>query len=169
MPKKPEEEIQLKLAQLEASIGDTASQPPAAPVKKTDVAVVRTQKEEAEKSDFQLIVGFCLMALGMLLFFNHVHIGSSFMGMFGLGGTGTALIIIPLMIGIGMLFFDYKNRLAWGVTAACLAVLIFSVLSSLVITFPGMTLLSLVIMLVPFSLGGAFVAKGLKAREAGKR
>lgn len=168
MPK-PDEEIKIKLAQLEASIEETNAQTPAAPVKKTDVEVLKAKKEEVANADMQLIIGFGLVALGVLLFFNHIRIGSSFMGMFGHGGMGTALVLIPLMIGVGMLFFDYKNRLAWVLTAGSLALIIFSVISSLVITFPHMSMLALVIMLVPFALGGAFVAKGLRGRESAKK
>jgi hypothetical protein len=117
-----------------------------------------------------LTVGWCLVVLGVLLFLNHVQVGSSFMGsMFGMGRSGTALILVPLMVGLGMLFFDYKNRAAWIITAGCCALLIFSVLASLVITFAHISMLGLVIMLVPFSLGGAFIMKGLTARETTKK
>jgi uncharacterized protein len=162
---KHEEEIQLKLAQLEQSIGESA-QPPAAPPGQTKIIVTPANKDDFTKADMHLILGFCLVGLGLMLFFNHVQVGSSFMGMFGMGNHGTALVLIPLMVGLGMLFFDYKNRLAWIITAACCALLIFSVLASLVITFAHISMLGLVIMLLPFSLGAAFIMKGLTARNA---
>jgi hypothetical protein len=160
MGKKPEEEIQLKLAQLEAAIVEPA-QPPAV---RPPGSAVSGKKDASAQSDMHLTVGFCLVALGLLLFFNHVQVGSSFMGSFG-KGHGSALILIPLMIGLGMLFFDYKNRIAWIITAGCCALLIFTVLASLVITFAHISMLGLIIMLVPFSLGAAFIMKGLNARS----
>jgi hypothetical protein len=162
---KPEEEIQIKLAQLEQSIGES-TQPPASPPSKTTIVAPADTNGEAAKADMYLTVGWCLVVLGVLLFLNHVQVGSSFMGsMFGMGRSGTALILVPLMVGLGMLFFDYKNRVAWIITAACCALLIFSVLASLVITFAHISMLGLVIMLVPFSLGAAFIMKGLTARK----
>ena len=163
---KPDDEIKEKLAELEADL-EVAPQVPAARGKTS--AVTTSSKPSAEEdiaSDLNLCVGFGLLLLGCFLVLNHVQVGSGFMAWFGFHAAGFGLTIIPLMLGIGILLYDYKNRLGWIVTIASLALIFFAVLSQLVMTFPSISLLGLVIMFLPFAAGGALIARGFKIRRS---
>jgi hypothetical protein len=86
--------------------------------------------------------------------------------MLGMGGGGFGLLLIPLIFGIGWLIYDVKSRWAWLVTAAVTGVIIFSVLNSLVLNFPQISLLGLVMLLLPFAAGGALLLKGVGGPKA---
>lgn len=112
------------------------------------------------QQDLYYFSGLGLIITGILMFFNHVHVGTGFFQMLGLGGGGFGLLLIPLMVCLGWLMYDYKNKIAWIATAIMCGVVIFSILSSLVMTFPGMTLLGMIMLLLPFAAGGALLLKG---------
>ena len=94
------------------------------------------------------------------MFFNHVHVGTGFLQALGWGGGGFGLILIPLIFGLGWLMYDSKNKVAWLLNSVVCGVIIFSVLSSLIMTFPTTTLLGVIILLLPFAAGGALLLKG---------
>lgn len=165
----PEDEIKDKLSELEASL-ESASGPPAVTVKPAALASARGSSGAADdlSSDLHLCLGFGLVLLGCFLVMNHVQVGTGFMAFFGFHQAGFGLAIIPLMLGIGLLFFDYKSRLGWILTVASLALILFAVLSQLFMTFPPMSLLGLVLMFLPFAAGGALIAKGFQTRRGAK-
>jgi hypothetical protein len=111
-------------------------------------------------SDLCYFGGLALILTGLLMFFNHVHVGTGFLAFLGMNGGGFALLLIPLMIGIGWMFYDSKNKIAWLLTAASCGVIVFAVLSSLIMNFPSISLLGLLMMLLPFAGGGALLLKG---------
>ncbi len=161
-----EEEIKDKLAELELTLKEESEQQQQiiVPPKSTEVAVT----EDQVKSDLYMVAGFALMLTGIFMVAHHVQIGTGMMSWFGFGGRGFGLILIPLLVGIGFLLYDYKNRVGWVITAASIAVVIFAVLSQLVMWFPHISLFGLVLMLLPFAAGGACIAKGAKARPPKK-
>src|SRR5947209_9660766 len=79
-------------------------------------------------------VGLILTVLGGYLILNQVQVTSSYT-FFGLwGGNRTAgfgLTMLPLLIGIGVLFFDGKSKLGWILSIAGLLTILAAVLMSL--------------------------------------
>lgn len=162
----PEEEIERKLIELEASLKEDPQQQLSVPAKSSQPSV----NDDVVKSDLYITMGSCLLLLGVLLFFNHVRLGTSFFtNLFGMGQAGFGLILIPLMIGAGILLYDYKKRIGWIITAASCALIFFSVLSRLVMTFPSMSLLGMIMMLLPLAGGAALLVKGIKQRPSGAK
>lgn len=160
---KKDEEIQKKLAELETAVLKEAPQP-LTTTSRSSTSLTTTsssQNQPSVKSDLCYFGGLGLIIVGVLMLFQHVRVGTSFFQMLGMGGHGFGLIIIPLLFGIGWMIYDSKSRFAWLITAASCALIFFSVLMSLVMTFPQMTLLSLVMMLLPFAFGGALLLKGM--------
>lgn len=100
------------------------------------------------------------------MFFNHVRVGSGLLGMLGMGGGGFGLLLIPLMVGISWIIYDHKNRWAWLLSAAVTSVIIFSVLNSLVLSFPTISLLGVIMLLLPFAAGGALLLKSVGGPKA---
>lgn len=79
----------------------------------------------------------------------------------GFGGQGFGLLLIPMLIGIGWIMYDAKSRIAWMLLSLTCVVIFFTILSGLIMTFPTTSLLGLIIMLLPFALGGMLLLKGL--------
>ena len=163
---KHDDEIKEKLAKLEASLEEAPQLPAAAKQKSSALTTAgKPSAEEEIASDLQLCIGFGLLLLGCFLVMNHVQVGTGFMSFFGFHAMGFGLTIIPLLLGIGILFYDYKNRFGWIITIASLALIFFAVLSQIVMTFPTMSLLGMVIMFLPFAAGGALIARGFQKRR----
>lgn len=158
---RPEDEIQRKLEEIEAKIVEEP-QPVSRVSGKTELKV----DESGLSADLQLLVGLGLLLTGVFLVFNHVTVGTSFLALLGLGHQGFGLTIIPLLVGLGLIFYNHKMRAGWVITAASCALIFFAVLSQLVMSFPPTSLLGLVIMFLPLALGTALVLKGITTRRS---
>ena len=118
------------------------------------------------KSDFQLFSGIVLLLIGLLMLFQHVRVGTGALAFLGLGSGGFGFVLLPLLVGIGWIFYNPKNKIAWFVTAFALVLIFFSILSSLIMYFPTMSLMSTLIMLLPLSFGVVMILKGLGGPKA---
>jgi len=83
-------------------------------------------------------LGMVLVALGLYLFFDSVHVTAGNQGFLsgymsrGIGGLGTAsmgLIFVPFLLGVTALFFDSSKSWAWGITVIGLAIIVIEILS----------------------------------------
>lgn len=152
------QEIERKLIELQSAV---ESEP------KNSISVNKPSTEvTAElstdiKSDLCFFGGLVSIALGLLMLFQHVRVGTGFMAALGFGGQGFGLLMIPLLIGIGWIMYDAKSRAGWAITSITCLVICFTVLSGLIMTFPTTSLLGLIFMLLPFALGGMLLFKGL--------
>lgn len=153
------EQIERKLIELETSV---ESEPlhTLSPNKPSSDVDATTSAEI--KSDLYLFSGLISIALGVLLLFQHVRISTGFFAGLGMGGGGGfGLLMIPLLVGIGWIMYDAKSKTGWAILAIACAVIFFSILSGLIMTFPSTTLLGLILMLLPFALGGTLLLKGV--------
>ncbi|HEY9713240.1 MAG TPA: hypothetical protein V6C72_07205, partial [Chroococcales cyanobacterium] len=123
----------------------------------TDLTVPKKNlpAETSIRSDLCYFGGIGLLITGLFMLFNHVHVGTPMLSMFGLGGQGAGLMLIPLLAGIGWLIYDSKNKYAWLLSAAACGLIFFSILSGMTMTFPSTSLLGTLLMLAPFAVGGA--------------
>jgi hypothetical protein len=172
---KKDEEIQKKLEELETTIlretPTTKPNMPAIPDRTTGLSTgshAVSTKEEATtvKSDLCYFGGIGLIMLGLFMMFQHIRVGTGFFNMLGMGGGGFGLLLIPLMIGLGWLFYDSKNKIAWLLTAGSCALIVLSVIASLVMVFPMLSLTQMIIMLLPFAIGGGLLLKGIGGPKA---
>lgn len=175
MKNKKEEEIERKLKELEAAIvketppvlkesAQLSNIPKSSELqsqKNEPVSATTESTSTSAGSDICYFSGLCLIFLGLAMMFQHVRIGTGFMNMLGLGGHGIGILAIALMIGIGWLFYDSKSKIAWFITIGGCVAIVLGVLSSLVMNFPSLSLLSLIMMLLPFAAGGALLLKGM--------
>lgn len=168
---KQEDEIQRKLIELEASIEEEQPKLLTAKESSTSAANQQTQtspaeSEEVMRADLHLLGGLALIVTGLLMLFTHIRVGTGMMTLFGLGTQGMGFLLLPLFIGIGMLFYNHKSRWAQIVTAGGCALVLFVVLSQLVISFPSVSLLGLIFMVIPLTAGCAYTAKGMNMHKA---
>ncbi len=57
------------------------------------------------------------------MMFQHVTVGTGVMGLLGFGSGGFGLLLVPLMFGIGWMFYDSKARAGWAITAGSVAMI----------------------------------------------
>lgn len=164
---KKDEEIQRKLLELEATVLKETPQASLPSTKSAGSGLTLNSINESSQihttvqQDLCYFLGLGLIFTGILMFFNQVRVGTGMLNLLGLGGGGFGLLLIPLVVGIGWLMYDSKNRWAWVITAGTCGTIVFSVLNSLVMSLPQISLLGMIMLLLPFAAGGALLLKGL--------
>jgi hypothetical protein len=107
----------------------------------------------------QFILGLLMMCGGFYLLLSGIVVSSNF-GMstrlFGFGsgfGVTGGMILIPLVIGIGMVFYNAKNYIGWFLLLGSFAALIMGVISSVSMNLRTMSAFDLITILV-LAIGG---------------
>jgi len=108
----------------------------------------------------QFLLGLLMAVGGPYLLTNQVSVSSGFWGWFGPHTFG--LTLLPLVFGIGLLFFDGANRAGWLLTAAGAAMILLGILMNLRIYFEPTSLFNTLTMLVLLAGGLGLVARSLK-------
>ncbi|MBF0231641.1 MAG: hypothetical protein HQK62_06530 [Desulfamplus sp.] len=110
----------------------------------------------------RFLLGFIMMCTGFYMLLNAISIRSGFhfglgiyrMAFMGLGLNITSgMILIPFIFGIGMIFYNAKNLIGWGLAIGSLGSLIFGVISTLSIGFRSMSAFDLIVIII-LSFGG---------------
>jgi hypothetical protein len=112
------------------------------------------------------MLGLALSAVGGYLVLNQVQVSSSFgfFGMWGIGRpAGFGLTLLPLLIGIGVLFFDGGSKLGWFLSGGGLLTILASVLMSLSIHWAQTSLFNTILMFGMLAGGFGLVARSLRA------
>src|SRR5207245_43838 len=111
-------------------------------------------------------LGLALAALGGYLVLNQVQVSSSF-NFFGLWGwnrpAGFGLTMLPLLIGIGVLFFDGKSKIGWILSAGGLLTILAAVLMSLSSSWTPTSLFNTLLMFGMLARGLGLIARSLRA------
>lgn len=162
-----DDEIQRKLNELEASLDYSTNQEEANTVLKVPADSQMTTTSGIA-SELNIFIGLGLLLTSVLMIFHHVKVGSGWLSWLGFGGQGFGFVIIPLLIGLGVIFYNAKSKAGWIITAASCALIFFAVLSQLVMIFPTTSLLGLIIMFLPLALGVAMLMKGLSGQKTDK-
>ena len=106
------------------------------------------------------LIGLGMTIAGGFLFVNHVRVGYSFWHFFGRSTQG--LILIPLIAGIGFLFFNSKSIIGWILTGAGTLMIFLAVIVPLRLYFPQTSLFNLIVMLVLLVGGIGLVLRSLR-------
>ena len=108
----------------------------------------------------QFFLGLLMAVGGAYLLTSQVSVSSGFWGWFGPQTFG--LTLLPLVFGIGLLFFDGRSRAGWLLTAAGAVIIFLGILMNLRIYFEPTSLFNTLIMLVLLAGGLGLVARSLK-------
>lgn len=112
-------------------------------------------------------IGLFLIGLGMAvaggwLLTNQVTVTSGF---WQWGGYNTfGLSLIPLIVGIGFLFFNGRSIVGWLLTFCGAIIIVAGIITNLEIYFRPTSLFNTVMMLILLAGGIGLVARSLKAR-----
>jgi hypothetical protein len=107
------------------------------------------------------LFGLALAVAGGYLIMSHTQIGSGYWSWWGTNTFG--LTLVPLIIGIGLLFFDGKSIAGWVLAGAGAIIIFVGIIVNLQISFPQTSLFNVIVMLTLFAGGLGLIARSLKS------
>lgn len=138
-------------------------------------AVTAEKREESESSAFKkkfqgpggtpgglgmFIFGLALSIAGGYLIMNQVLVTSGYWHWWGTNTFG--LTLIPLVIGLGLLFFDGRSIAGWVLAGGGAVIIFVGILANLEIYFRQTTLFNVILMLAMFAAGLGLMARAIK-------
>jgi len=109
----------------------------------------------------QFFVGLALVAIGAYLLLDRVTVHTSFWR-FGGGGSAFGVTLIPMLIGVAMLFFNGRSVLGWVLAIAGFGAILIGVVSNMDIYFQQTSLLTTLIMLGLIAAGLGLIVRSLR-------
>ncbi len=110
------------------------------------------------------LVGLVMAAAGGYLLLNQVEVTTSFWHFWGANSFG--LTLLPLLVGVGILFFNGRSIVGWILVVVGLAIIVAGILMNMDIYFRPTSLYNTLVMLVLLAGGIGLVARSLRARGA---
>ena len=108
------------------------------------------------------LLGFAMACVGGYLLANQVTVVGSYWSFYGANTFGITLL--PMLIGIGLLFWNGRSIAGWLLTAAGALFILAGVIANLHIFFRPATLFDTIVMLVLLVGGLGLIARALHAR-----
>lgn len=109
------------------------------------------------------LAGAAMVIAGGYLLLTRVSVVSGGWHFYGYDAFGLSLI--PLLAGIGMLFYNGRSIPGWLLTAAGVVIILAGIIANLQIYFRPTTLFDTLMMLGLMAAGLGFVAKSLRAYD----
>ncbi|MCU0434959.1 MAG: hypothetical protein MUC87_15995 [Bacteroidia bacterium] len=118
----------------------------------------------------QFFLGLAMFIAGGYLLLNSIIVTNDFSFGYGLFRVGSfsvtsGMILIPFMIGVGMIFYNSKNILAWILAAGSLVCMVVGVIVSTRFVFRHMTAFELIMILILLVGGAGLFLRSLRARK----
>ena len=107
------------------------------------------------------LFGLALSIAGGYLIMNQVQVTSGYWQWLGTNTFG--LTLIPLVIGLGLLFFDGRSIAGWALTLGGAIIIFVGILANLEIYFRQTTLFNVILMLTLFAAGLGLMARAVKS------
>lgn len=109
----------------------------------------------------EFLLGLGMAVLGGYLLTNQVTVTSGYWHLWGYNAFGMTLL--PLLFGIGILFFNGRSALGWGLTVIGILIILVGVIINLDIYFRPTSLFNTILMLTLLAGGIGLVARSLKS------
>jgi uncharacterized protein len=106
--------------------------------------------------------GTAMVVAGGYLLLQQVTVTSGFWQLWGYNAFGLSLL--PLLIGIGVLFFDGRSAIGWVLTAVGSLIILLGIVMHLQIFFRPTSLFNTLVILGLLAGGIGLVVRSLKAR-----
>lgn len=106
--------------------------------------------------------GLAMIAAGVYLVFSHVAVHTSFWRFLGTPGQSFGLTLLPLLVGIGALFFNGSSRIGWVLLVGGVLLILAGVLMNLDVYFQPTSLWNTILMFGLIGGGVGLFAKGLR-------
>ncbi|MCX7709905.1 MAG: hypothetical protein N2484_08630 [Clostridia bacterium] len=119
------------------------------------------------KSLVSFLVGIIFLSMGIFLIFQNTIVTMNFSIASLLGfDLPFGLVMLPLLIGIGMLFFNGRSVLGWLLIIVGIVIILLGILLGLRIYFKPVTLYHAVLMYGLTAAGAGLFLKALLGRKA---
>jgi uncharacterized protein len=109
----------------------------------------------------EFLLGLGMSVAGAYLLTQRVTVTSGYWTLWGYNAFGLSLL--PLLFGIGLLFFNGKSIAGWLLTFAGLVIILAGVIANLGVYFQPTSLFNTLIMLALLAGGLGLVARSLRA------
>jgi uncharacterized protein len=109
----------------------------------------------------EFFAGLAMAAGGGYLLMNQVTVTTGFWQLWGYNAFGISLI--PLLIGIAVVFFDGKSKLGWLLTAFGAIVIFLGIITNLTIFFRPTSLFNTLIILALIAGGLGLIVRSVRA------
>jgi hypothetical protein len=111
------------------------------------------------------LAGSAMVVAGGYLLLTRVTVTSGLWMLWGYNAFGLSLV--PLLVGIGVLFFDGRSTLGWVLTAAGALIILVGIIANLHVYFRPTSLFDTLLILVLLAGGLGLVARSLRAQGGG--
>ena len=109
----------------------------------------------------EFFAGLAMTAGGGYLLLNQVTVSTGFWQLWGYNAFGISLI--PLLIGIALVFFDGKSKLGWLLTAFGSIVIVLGIITNLTINYRPTTLFNTLIILALLAGGLGLIVRSVRS------
>lgn len=110
------------------------------------------------------LAGFAMVVAGGYLLLTRVTVTSGLWQLWGYNAFGLSLL--PLLIGIGILFFDGRSLPGWLLTAAGAIIILAGIIANLHVYFRPTSLFDTLLILILLAGGLGLVARSLRTQGA---
>ena len=107
----------------------------------------------------EFVIGFVMVCVGGYVLTNQVSVVGSYWSFYGANTFGITLI--PMLLGVGILFWSGKSRIGWVLTAAGAVFILAGVIANMHIYFQPTSLFNTLVMLVLLVGGLGLIARSL--------
>jgi hypothetical protein len=107
----------------------------------------------------EFLIGFIMVCVGGYLLSNQVTVVGSYWSFYGANSFGITLI--PLLFGVGILFFSGRSTVGWVLTVAGALFIFAGVIANMHIYFQPATLFHTLVMLVVLVGGLGLIARSI--------
>jgi len=110
----------------------------------------------------EFFAGLAMAIGGGYLLLQQVTVSSGYWQLWGYNAFGLSLI--PLLVGIGLLFFDGKSKLGWLLTGGGALIILLGIITNLTIFFRPTSLFNTLIILALLAGGIGLDARSLRTK-----
>jgi hypothetical protein len=107
----------------------------------------------------KFLLGFGMTCVGGYLLSNQVMVASGYWSFYG--GNTFGITLLPMLIGIGLLFFSGRSIVGWLLTAGGALFIFAGVIANLHIYFQPTSLFNTLVMLILMAGGLGLIARSL--------
>jgi hypothetical protein len=108
------------------------------------------------------LVGFGMFCVGLYLLFQQIDVHGGYWR-WGVGNEQTfGLTLVPLLAGVGVLFWDGSSKVGWLLAGAGLLILVAGIIVNMQIHWRRTTLFNALVMLVLVAGGIGMMARALR-------
>lgn len=124
--------------------------------------------------NIEFLIGIIMMIGGGYLLLDSIYIGNIFHfrhAMYNAGSFGitSGMIMIPFLFGVGMVFYNYKNKVGWALAIGSIIALVFGVISNIQFTFKNLSLINLLIIFILLVGGIALFLRALSEHNGSQK